>query len=136
MAGNRTFHFFHWRRIRRGICRVLQLAPGTLFNLIEQKQGVPGNLTILLLDFLNTKHSDIAFAKDKVIKLLSDMKPSDRVAVYVLSGRLYVLHDFTSDMTALTQSVKKYDAVNSADVANSILLHSGLTRNNLATSHS
>jgi len=96
-----------------------QLAPGTYSNLIEQKQVVPGNLTILLLDFLNTKHSDIAFAKDKVIKLLSDMKPDDRVAVYVLSGRLYVLHDFTSDMTALTQSVKKYDTVDSADVANS-----------------
>ncbi len=96
-----------------------QLAPGTYSNLIEQKQGVPGNLTILLLDFLNTKHSDIAFAKDKVIKLLRDMKPDDRVAVYVLSGRLYVLHDFTSDMTALTQSVKKYDTVDSADVANS-----------------
>jgi VWFA-related protein len=96
-----------------------QLAPGTYSNLIEQKQGVPGNLTILLLDFLNTKHSDIAFAKDKVIKLLNSMKPDDRVAVYVLSGRLYVLHDFTSDMTALTQSVKKYDSVDSADVANS-----------------
>jgi VWFA-related protein len=95
-----------------------QLAPGTYSNLIEQKQGVPGNLTILLLDFLNTKHSDIAFAKDKVIKLLRDMKPDDRVAVYVLSGRLYVLHDFTSDMAALTQSVKKYDTVDSADVAN------------------
>src|SRR4029077_11705028 len=82
-------------------------------------QGVPGNLTILLLDYLNTKHSDIAFAKNKVIKLLRDMKPDDRVAVYVLSGRLYVLHDFTSDMSALTQSVKKYDTVESSDVANS-----------------
>jgi VWFA-related protein len=96
-----------------------QLEPETYSNLIEKKQGVSGNLTILLLDFLNTKHSDIAFAKDKVIKLLSDMKPDDHVAVYVLSGRLYVLHDFTSDMNALTKSVKKYDTVDSADVANS-----------------
>jgi VWFA-related protein len=95
------------------------LSPGTYSNLIEQKQGVPGNLTILLLDYLNTKHSDIAFARDRVMKLLHDMKPDDRVAVYVLSGRLYVLHDFTSDMNALTQSVKKYDTVDSADVANS-----------------
>ena len=95
------------------------LAPGTYSNLIEQKQGVPGNLTILLLDYLNTKHSDIAFARERVMKLLRDMKPDDRVAVYVLSGRLYVLHDFTSDMNALTQSVNKYDTVDSADVANS-----------------
>src|SRR3984957_12894730 len=94
------------------------LSPGTYSNLIEQKQGVPGNLTILLLDYLNTKHSDMAFARDRVIKLLQDMKPDDRVAVYVLSGRLYVIHDFTSDMNALTQSVKKYDAVESADAAN------------------
>jgi VWFA-related protein len=96
-----------------------QLTPGTYSNLIEQKEGVPGNLTILLLDFLNTKHSDITFAKEKVLKLLHDMKPDDRVAVYVLSGRLYVLHDFTSDMTALSQSVKGYNTVDSADVANS-----------------
>jgi VWFA-related protein len=96
-----------------------QLSPGTYSNLIEQKQGVPGNLTILLLDFLNTKHSDIVYAKERILKLLHDMKPDDRVAVYVLSGRLYVLHDFTSDMTALSQSVKKYNTVDSADVANS-----------------
>lgn len=96
-----------------------QLAPGTYSNLIEQKEGVPGNLTILLLDFLNTQHSDIVYAKERIIKLLRDMKPDDRVAVYVLSGRLYVLHDFTSDMTALTQAVKKYNTVDSADVANS-----------------
>ncbi len=96
-----------------------QLSPGTYSNLIEQKQGVPGNLTILLLDFLNTKHADIAYAKERIIKLLHDMKPDDRVAIYVLSGRLYVLHDFTSDMTALTQVVKKYNTVDSADVANS-----------------
>jgi VWFA-related protein len=96
-----------------------QLAPGTYSNLIEQKEGVPGNLTILLLDFLNTQHSDIAYAKERIIKLLHDMKPDDRVAVYVLSGRLYVLHDFTSDMTALTQVVKKYNTVDSADLADS-----------------
>ena len=96
-----------------------QLMPGTYSNLIERKEGVPGNLTILLLDFLNTKHADITYAKERIIKLLHEMKPDDRVAVYVLSGRLYVLHDFTSDMTALTQSVKKYNTVDSADVANS-----------------
>jgi VWFA-related protein len=96
-----------------------QLAPGTYSNLIEQKEGVPGNLTILLLDFLNTRHADIAYAKERIIKLLHDMKPDDRVAVYVLSGRLYVLHDFTSDMNALTQVVKKYNTVDSADLADS-----------------
>jgi VWFA-related protein len=96
-----------------------QLTPGTYSNLIEQKEGVPGNLTILLLDFLNTQHADIAYAKERIIKLLHDMKPDDRVAVYVLSGRLYVLHDFTSDMTALTQVVKKYNTVDSADAIDS-----------------
>jgi VWFA-related protein len=106
-----------------------QLTPGTYSNLIEQKQGVPGNLTILLLDYLNTPHSDMAFAKDRVIKLLHDMKPDDRVAVYVLSRRLYVLHDFTSDMTALTQSVKKYDTVESADTANAGSFTPAITMN-------
>ena len=96
-----------------------QLSPGTYSNLIEQKQGVPGNLTILLLDYLNTQHSDMVFAKARVMKLLREMKPDDRIAVYALSGRLYVLHDFTSDMSALTQSVKEYDTTESADQINS-----------------
>lgn len=93
-----------------------QLPLDTYSNLVEQKTGVPGNLTILLLDFLNTRHSDIVFARNQVMKLLSEMKPEDRVAVYVLSGRLYVLHDFTSDMPALMRAVKGYDTVDSADL--------------------
>ncbi len=91
------------------------VAPNTYSNLVEQKAGVPGNLTIILLDFLNTKHSDMVAARNQVMKMLQQMKPEDRVAIYVLSGRLYVLHDFTSDSSALTRSVRNYDTTDSAD---------------------
>ena len=87
---------------------------------MEQKAGVPGNLTIILVDFLNTKHSDMVAAKNQVMKMLQQMKPEDRVAIYVLSGRLYVLHDFTSDNSALTRSIRNYDTTESADLLGSV----------------
>lgn len=98
----------------------MAVSPDTYSNLVEQKTGVPGNLTIILVDFLNTKHSDVVYAKNQVLKLLQQMKPEDRVAIYVLAGRLYVMHDFTSDKSALTQSIKKYDTTESADLLASV----------------
>jgi len=95
--------------------------PNTYSNLLEQKTGVPGNLTIILLDYLNTPHSDMIFGREQVMNLLHQMQPQDRVAVYALSGRLYVLHDFTSDMTALERSVRGYEMPESGDAFNSQL---------------
>jgi VWFA-related protein len=100
----------------------MAVSPNTYSNLVEQKTGVPGNLTIILLDFLNTKHSDVVSARSQVIKMLHQMKPGDRVAVYVLAGRLYVLHDFTNDTDALTRAVQNYETTESADLIDSTII--------------
>ena len=108
-------------KTRENPSRTLEATPDTYSNLLEQKTGVPGNLTILLLDYLNTAHSDMVFGREQVMKLLRQMHPQDRVAIYALSGRLYVLHDFTSDKSALEHSVRSFESAESGDYVDSQL---------------
>ncbi len=93
-----------------------QPAPPNIYsNLVEQRTVQPANMTIILLDYMNTRHSDTVYARNQVIKLLKGMQPDDRVAVYVLGARLYVLHDFTSDMTGLQRTIANYETNDSAN---------------------
>jgi VWFA-related protein len=94
-----------------------ELPPNTFTNLIEQKAGVPGNVTILLLDYENTRQQDLNFARNQLVKLLHQMQPDDRVALYALAGRLYILHDFTSDTESLLRSIDRYWTPDSVDAA-------------------
>jgi VWFA-related protein len=94
-----------------------ELPPNTYTNMIEQKAGVAGNVTILLLDYENTRHQDIIFARNQLARLLHQMQPNDRVALYALAGRLYVLHDFTSDMAPLLRAIDTYWTPDSVDAS-------------------
>jgi VWFA-related protein len=94
-----------------------ELPPNTYTNMIEQKAGVPGNVTLILLDYENTKQQDMIFARNQLVKLLHKMQPNDRVALYALAGRLYVLHDFTSDVASLLRAIDTYWTPDSVDAS-------------------
>jgi len=68
-----------------------------------------GGVTIILLDRLNTSDSDRMFAREHVARFLEQIRPDDRVGLYVLDGNgdLRVVHDFTSDASALVRAVSK-----------------------------
>src|ERR1051326_624483 len=56
------------------------------------------NVTVILLDRLNTAWRDQALGRDGIRAFLSKLRSDDRVALYALDGTaLRVLHDFTSD---------------------------------------
>ncbi|MFZ0820776.1 MAG: VWA domain-containing protein, partial [Candidatus Acidiferrales bacterium] len=76
-----------------------------------------GNVTLILLDYENTKQSDLIPARNQLVKLLHQMQPNDRVALYALAGRLYVLHDFTSDMASLLKAIDTYWSPDSVDAS-------------------
>ncbi|MFZ0820623.1 MAG: VWA domain-containing protein, partial [Candidatus Acidiferrales bacterium] len=76
-----------------------------------------GNVTLILLDYENTKQSDLIPARNQLVKLLHQMQPNDRVALYALAGRLYVLHDFTSDMASLLKAIDTYWTPDSVDAS-------------------
>jgi VWFA-related protein len=88
------------------------LPAGTFTNQLEQRSGTPAAVTAVLLDALNTKFSDQTYARQQVVKFLSQIHPEDRVAIYTLDTRgLQVLHDYTTDSAELVARLAKYRAV-------------------------
>jgi len=82
------------------------LAPGTYSNEAGSGGASPSNLTVILLDYLNTDFTDRAYPIGQVRKLLLTLHPEDRVALYALGPGLRVLHDFTSDASSLLAALK------------------------------
>lgn len=74
-------------------------------NRVDEKTGVPPSVTVILLDALNTDFHDMASARGQVVKFLAQIHPEDRVALYELTTKLVVLHDFTSDTATLLRAL-------------------------------
>ena len=95
-----------------------QPAPPNVFsNRFEQKTHTPTSVTVILLDGLNTRFEDMAYARAQIIKFLGQLQPQDRVALYTLTTRLTVLHDFTSDATSLLRALERSKGHVSAELA-------------------
>ena len=75
----------------------------TFTNRVTTKNGGAPSITVILLDALNTQFTDMSYARAQVLRFLEQLRPQDRVAIYGLSTRLFVLHDFTSDVHALVR---------------------------------
>src|SRR5579859_1711896 len=86
----------------------VKLPPGIFSNMPERQTGASPAVTVILLDGLNTGWADQASARLSVIKYLKQLQPNDRVALYSLGRQLHVLHDFTSDSTALVQALSHF----------------------------
>ena len=93
------------------------LPPNLFSNRFEQKSGTPASVTVILLDALNTKFEDMAYARQQIIKFLGQLQPQDRVALYSLTAHLTVLHDFTSDATRLLQALDRFKGHSSTTLA-------------------
>src|SRR5712691_5307574 len=91
--------------------------PNVFSNRFEQKTDTPTSVTVILLDGLNTRFEDMAYARDQIIKFLGQLQPQDRVALYTLTTRLTVLHDFTSDATSLLRALERSKGHVSAELA-------------------
>jgi VWFA-related protein len=68
-----------------------------------------GGVTIILYDQLNTPTGPNMRVREHLAKFLGQIKPDDRVGLYVLTadGTLRVLHDFTSDAASLVRAVSR-----------------------------
>lgn len=85
-----------------------ELPADTYTNRLEARGGAPPNVTIILLDALNTSFMDKAFVRQRLLKYLQTIQPQDRIALYVLGSRLRILHDFTSDASSVLASLQKF----------------------------
>jgi VWFA-related protein len=83
------------------------LPAGIFTNRTEFTSGPPRNITALLIDELNTVPTDAVRVRSQVTRYLKALTPETRVAVYHMSARLRVLHDFTDDIESLRERVRK-----------------------------
>jgi VWFA-related protein len=82
------------------------LPPDTFSNRYEQTGQVPGSVTVILLDALNTPFTVQSYMRYSAIKALRQLNPQDHVAIYVLGQtRLRIIQDFTQDSTALVRAI-------------------------------
>jgi VWFA-related protein len=89
--------------------------PSNVFtNRFDRTTQVPGSVTVILFDALNTPVLDQAYARQQVIKFLKQLQPQDHVAIYLLTRQLAVLNEFTQDVTSLLQAVQRLKGYSSA----------------------
>ncbi len=100
--------------------------PNMFTNRYDLKGQDPGAVTILLFDALNTSAEDQAYARKQVLQFLQSMKPQDHVALYALTTKLLILHDFTQDSTALVNAIARFTPKESAsfDASNAAMFDS------------
>jgi VWFA-related protein len=91
--------------------------PNVFSNRPEEGAAAPGSVTAILFDSLNTDFLDTGFARARVEKFLKGIQPGDRVALYGLSTKLLVLHDFTGDADALAQALDRFKATENAQTS-------------------
>lgn len=84
------------------------LPAGVFSNIPERQAGSSSTVTVILLDALNTRWADQAYARLQVLKFLQQFQPANPVALYALGLKLRVLHDFTTDTSALEQAAAAY----------------------------
>jgi VWFA-related protein len=70
------------------------------------RYSVDSSLNVVLMDGLNTTLPHQAYVRDQMIKYLEKMPEGRPVAVYMLSSKLTLLQDFTSDPQLLKKVVK------------------------------
>lgn len=77
-------------------------------NRPDGQPGVPAVVSVLLLDLSNTELKDQMYSRRHVIKFLQQIRPEDRIALYVLNGTgLKVVHDFTNNSETLSAALQK-----------------------------
>jgi len=78
-------------------------------NRYELKGQDPGAVTVVLFDSLNTSPQDQEYVRKQVIKFLKNLKPQDHVAIYALTTKLLLLHEFTQDSAALLNAANRFN---------------------------
>lgn len=74
----------------------------------------PGRaLNVILLDSLNTSRLNQFSMRQAMIKFLETLPPNEPIAVYLLSDRIHLLQDFTTDPAVLKDVVRSFKGKNS-----------------------
>lgn len=93
------------------------LPAGTFTN--RAVGGQAGSVSVILLDGLNTSFEDQKWSRTEVMRFLEQLRPQDRVAIYLLGEHLSVAQDFTSDSKTLLAVVRRLEGRVARELAGS-----------------
>lgn len=80
--------------------------PAHVYTNRPEYRRPPGQLTLLLLDGLNTPRGDQAYARDQMLRYLkTQLKPDQHTAILTLTSQLRLLQDFTTDPRLLLNAL-------------------------------
>jgi len=82
-----------------------QLPPNVVSN---APQFASSGLNVILFDTVNGDLTSQAYAKDQLVKFFASKSVERPVAIFALESQLRLLHDFTTDATALRSVLEKY----------------------------
>jgi VWFA-related protein len=63
------------------------LPPHIFTNVVAEAREVPTNVTVVLLDLLNTSWVDQIHARKALLKFFQQIQPQDRIAIFPLGSR-------------------------------------------------
>ena len=86
----------------------LSLPSGTFSNQFESTGSGSFSGTVVLLDGLNTRTEDQAYARGQIMKFLTQLKPEDRVGLYVMGRGPRVLQEITANSSDLLKVLSGY----------------------------
>lgn len=96
-----------------------KLPPGVFTNR-KDVVAEEGELTVLLLDALNTPWAHQSYARYEMLKYLQKNHPTGHTAVYALNTRLMRLQDFTDDPEVLKRAINNHKGQTSPLLPDSI----------------
>ena len=87
--------------------------PNSFSNRYQERFGTAPNVSVILVDSLNMlgnnsqpSRSNMNSVRTQVAKFLKQMQPRDRVALYFVSDKIYIVHDFTGDAAELLHAME------------------------------
>jgi VWFA-related protein len=92
----------------RNFSTPLAPAPNVFTNRFDQNGQVPGSVTVILFDALNTSLQNQAYARQQVVRFLKQLQPQDHVALYVLTTKIITVNEFTQDASSLLKAIETF----------------------------
>ena len=89
--------------------------PNLFTNVMERRANTPTNVTVILLDGLNTRITDQQYVQRQIEEFLTRLHRQDRVAIYTLGRTLSIVRDFTGDAEQLGSALSAYSGRNDSN---------------------
>ena len=90
-------------------------SPARAANIVDNLPHFrPGRaLNVILMDAINTGSANQMYMRDSMVRFLEKVPDNEPIAVYLLSDRLRLLQDFTTDPVLLREVVRSFKGKNS-----------------------